>query len=270
MTPRQVKLMNKNNLNRSQHYLQLILEIYKRIPKHRKTTAKEIQMQLANIGIIRTERTIQRNLADIVQFFDDIDVDNRERPYGYTRRSNSMLSHNPQEALLLHLTTHYLNYLLPVTLTTSMESVFSDAKRIFLPENVTSKERQWIDKVCVITEPLPTASHIVPHVFESISYALFHNRLLSRHYIDSSKSKKIKDVMPLGLAQKGRWLYLIYKLKGDHLERMLAVHDIMLVNVSTFQFIYPTDFKLKQYIAERQWLNNPGRNINFNKVSHAI
>ncbi|MGR6781777.1 hypothetical protein ACU5B6_26170 [Moritella viscosa] len=73
MTTRQVKLMNQNSLNRSQHYLQLILEIYKRIPKHRKTTAKEIQMQLANIGIIRTERTIQRNLADIVQFFDDID-----------------------------------------------------------------------------------------------------------------------------------------------------------------------------------------------------
>ena len=68
--------MNKNAPNRSQHYLQLILEIYKRIPKHRKTTAKEIQQQLTNIGIDRSERSIQRNLADMVQFFDDIEMDN--------------------------------------------------------------------------------------------------------------------------------------------------------------------------------------------------
>ncbi len=75
--------MNDTKLNRSQHYIQLVLEIYKRIPNSRKITAKEIQQQLSEVGIVRSERTIQRNLTDIAQFFDDVDVDMRDKPFGY-------------------------------------------------------------------------------------------------------------------------------------------------------------------------------------------
>ncbi|KFK53390.1 transcriptional regulator, partial [Vibrio vulnificus] len=99
--------MNDTKLNRSQHYIQLVLEIYKRIPNSRKITAKEIQQQLSEVGIVRSERTIQRNLTDIAQFFDDVDVDMRDKPFGYSRRSRHLLSHGPQEAVLMMLAEKY-------------------------------------------------------------------------------------------------------------------------------------------------------------------
>ena len=246
--------MNKNAPNRSQHYLQLILEIYKRIPKHRKTTAKEIQQQLTNIGIDRSERSIQRNLADMVQFFDDIEMDNRDKPYGYTRRSNDLLSSTLHGALLLHLTTHYLRYLLPVTLTASMENILSDTKRLFLPENANSKERQWVNKIGVVNDSFTQSFLCMPsHIFEPVSYALFHNRLLSLTYTEGTQAKKIKEVMPLGLVQQGEWLYLIYQTKEEVITYSICLHHIIQVSVSTFSFTYPSEFTLQQYLNEKEW-----------------
>lgn len=249
--------MNKNAPNRSQHYLQLILEIYKRIPKHRKTTAKEIQQQLTNIGIDRSERSIQRNLVDMVQFFDDIEMDNRDKPYGYTRRSSSLLSEHRQDALLLYLATHYLRYLLPVTLTASMENILSDTKRLFLPENANSKERQWVNKIGVVNDSFTQSFLCMPsHIFEPVSYALFHNRLLSLTYTEGTQAKKIKEVMPLGLVQQGEWLYLIYQTKKENIAHSICLHYIIQVSVSTFSFTYPSEFTLQQYLNETEWKAN--------------
>ncbi|TOL80716.1 WYL domain-containing protein, partial [Vibrio parahaemolyticus] len=59
-----------------------MLEILKRIPKHRKITALEIREQLEVIGISRDIRTIQRNLEMLSEHF-PIDRDTRSKPYGY-------------------------------------------------------------------------------------------------------------------------------------------------------------------------------------------
>ncbi|EHK2886875.1 WYL domain-containing protein, partial [Vibrio parahaemolyticus] len=208
--------MNDTKLNRSQHYIQLVLEIYKRIPNSRKITAKEIQQQLSEVGIVRSERTIQRNLTDIAQFFDDVDVDMRDKPFGYSRRSRHLLSHGPQEAVLLSLAENYLRYLLPVNLMKTLDTVFNDAKQHLFPTTSNVKERQWLKKVRFVSEGVPLLPpHIDNEIFEKVSYALFHNRYLSLCYTNANLEQKSKEVMPLGLAQQGSRLYLVCRFR-DH------------------------------------------------------
>ncbi|CAH8190655.1 WYL domain-containing protein [Vibrio aestuarianus] len=255
--------MDDTKLNRSQHYIQLVLEIYKRIPNSRKITAKEIQLQLSEIGIARSERTIQRNLTDIAQFFDDVDVDTRDKPFGYSRRSQNLLSHGPQEAVLLSLAENYLRYLLPVNLMKTLDSVFNDAKQHLFPTTSNMKERQWLRKVCFVNEGVPLLPpHIDNKIFEKVSYALFHNRYLSICYTNANLEYKSKDVMPLGLAQQGSRLYLVCRFHGHTNERSLALHRINKVNVSTFDFTYPSDFDLERYELDGRFYFGEGNEVN--------
>lgn len=252
--------MNYTKLNRSQHYIQLVLEIYKRIPNSRKITAKEIQQQLSEVGIVRSERTIQRNLTDIAQFFDDVDVDMRDKPFGYSRRSRHLLSHGPQEAVLLSLAENYLRYLLPVNLMKTLDTVFNDAKQHLFPTTSNVKERQWLKKVRFVSEGVPLLPpHIDNEIFEKVSYALFHNRYLSLCYTNANLEQKSKEVMPLGLAQQGSRLYLVCRFRGHTNERSLALHRIHKASISTFDFAYPSDFDLERYDLDGRFYFGEGR-----------
>ncbi|EPS3381274.1 helix-turn-helix transcriptional regulator [Vibrio cholerae] len=254
--------MNDTKLNRSQHYIQLVLEIYKRIPNSRKITAKEIQQQLSEVGIVRSERTIQRNLTDIAQFFDDVDVDMRDKPFGYSRRSRHLLSHGPQEAVLLSLAENYLRYLLPVNLMKTLDTVFNDAKQHLFPSTSNVKERQWLKKVRFVSESVPLLPpHIDNEIFEKVSYALFHNRYLSLCYTNANLEQKSKEVMPLGLAQQGSRLYLVCRFRGHTNERSLALHRIHKANISTFDFAYPSDFDLERYDLDGRFYFGEGEEI---------
>ncbi|RXP91561.1 WYL domain-containing transcriptional regulator [Vibrio parahaemolyticus] len=254
--------MNDTKLNRSQHYIQLVLEIYKRIPNSRKITAKEIQQQLSEVGIVRSERTIQRNLTDIAQFFDDVDVDMRDKPFGYSRRSRHLLSHGPQEAVLLSLAENYLRYLLPVNLMKTLDTVFNDAKQHLFPTTSNVKERQWLKKVRFVSEGVPLLPpHIDNEIFEKVSYALFHNRYLSLCYTNANLEQKSKEVMPLGLAQQGSRLYLVCRFRGHTNERSLALHRIHKASISTFDFAYPSDFDLERYDLDGRFYFGEGEEI---------
>ncbi|EMK3412632.1 WYL domain-containing protein [Vibrio parahaemolyticus] len=254
--------MNDTKLNRSQHYIQLVLEIYKRIPNSRKITAKEIQQQLSEVGIVRSERTIQRNLTDISQFFDDVDVDMRDKPFGYSRRSRHLLSHGPQEAVLLSLAENYLRYLLPVNLMKTLDTVFNDAKQHLFPTTSNVKERQWLKKVRFVSEGVPLLPpHIDNEIFEKVSYALFHNRYLSLCYTNANLEQKSKEVMPLGLAQQGSRLYLVCRFRGHTNERSLALHRIHKASISTFDFAYPSDFDLERYDLDGRFYFGEGEEI---------
>ncbi|MFN1533567.1 helix-turn-helix transcriptional regulator [Vibrio jasicida] len=225
----------------------LVFELYRRIPKSQKITAKELQTQLADSGIYRDIRTIQRNLNVVVEYF-DVEKDDRDKPYGYSRRSNNILFIGPSEAILLSLAESFLINLLPVSLRNKIQGAFKDARNQLLPGNSNDKERQWLNKVRFIREVQPLLPpKINQTVFESISAALFHNRWLSISYTNYKQESKQKEVMPLGLVQQGNRLYLVCRFKGYLDERTLAVHRIGKATMSTFTFNYPPDFSLANY-----------------------
>ncbi len=253
--------MKRTNLNHDGEKITLAFELYKRIPKSKKITAKELQEQLAYAGILRDIRTIQRNLNLIVEYF-DVERDDRDKPYGYSRRSNYILSIGASEAILLSLAESYLINLLPVSLTHKIEAAFNDARYQLLPSNLNTKERQWINKVRYVSETQPLlAPRIDQAVFEQISIALFHNRWLAVVYRNADRAEKRKDVMPLGLAQQGSRLYLVCRFKGYENERSLALHRISKATVSTFTFVYPSDFNLAKYDADARFGFGEGERI---------
>lgn len=235
----------------------LSLEILKRIPKKRKITAKEIQQQLQSSGIDRSLRTIQRNLDMLSRDF-DIEKDESNKPYGYRWvSSNSVFSVptlSPKESVLLNLAHEYLENLLPPTIMQSFDGFFSEAQYQLCPNAKNQKEREWLKKVRVVSEGVPMLPpEIDKQVFDQISEALFHNRLLNIEYYNSLQEQKSAQVMPLGLVQQAQRLYLVCRFDGYQDTRNVAIHRVKKAIVSTFTFERPTGFKLNQYDAEARF-----------------
>lgn len=230
------------------------LEILKRIPKKRKITAKEIQEQLQSNGIERSLRSIQRNLEVLSRDF-DIEKDESSKPFGYRWIGNnsalSVSNLSPQESVLLNLAHEYLTNLLPPTIMQAMDGFFNEARYQMCPNGKNEKEREWLKKVRVVSEGVPMLPpDINTDVFAKISEALFHNRLLNIEYYNSLQEHKSAQVMPLGLAQQGKRLYLVCRFDGYNDERNIAIHRVKKAITSTFTFQRPTDFRLSQYDAE--------------------
>ncbi|WP_409075363.1 helix-turn-helix transcriptional regulator [Pantoea sp. C3] len=229
----------------------LALELLRRIPRGRKITARELHEQLLHAGIARDLRTIQRNLEMLCDHF-DIECDNRSRPYGYRWLENSngvslpMLT--PQESLLLAMAEAHLKPILPSRLIKSMTGLFTQAQRNLHDNGPSRLEAEWPDKVRIVATSQPLLPPpIADGVFESVSEALYLNRLLRITYRNASGKESENTVMPLGLAQQGPRLYLVCRFEGYNNERSLALNRIITTSVSTFTFERPAEFNLKKY-----------------------
>ena len=92
--------------------LQIQLEILRLIPKTRFITAEEILQKLADIGVQRDIRSIQRQLESLSEQF-EIERDMRDKPYGYRWKLNAkgldLPILNEQQSLVLMLAKQYLN-----------------------------------------------------------------------------------------------------------------------------------------------------------------
>ncbi|MBW4048764.1 MAG: WYL domain-containing protein [Proteobacteria bacterium] len=232
----------------------ILLEILKRIPKHRKITAAELHRQLAAEGFDRDIRTVQRHLDTLAERF-ELERDARSKPYGYSwlarAQGIALPSLTPQESLLLKLAHAQLHALLPPKLMRSMEGFFEQASRNLGPDSNARLERQWLRKVRVVSTSQPLlAPEIKPSVFESVSEALFDNRYLDVDYANAAGWKQRARVMPLGLAQQGPRMYLVCRFDGYDDERSLALHRIQSASITTLSFDYPKDFDLARYDAE--------------------
>jgi len=234
--------------------VRLALELLRRIPRNRKVTAGELQAELADAGIERDVRTVQRQL-EVLSLEFDIERDERSKPYGYKWRENakgfSLPMLTEQESLLLALAEQHVSNLLPANLARSMQGFFVQARANLGNSAQAKKEKEWLSKVRVVstTQPLLPPS-IKPHVFEEVSGALFANRWLDVKYQNSAGKKTEAAVMPLGLAQQGPRMYLVCRFRGFDDERCLALHRILSAKASTLGFERPADFDLAKFDDE--------------------
>ena len=193
--------------------LTLSLELLKRIPKGRTITAAELRQQLidADVKFERKLRTIQRLLETLSAFY-DIERDDSSKPYRYCWKENakglSLPGLSPQESLLLTLAEQQLSSLLPSRLMKSMQGFFNQARGQLNEKGATLLERQWLDKVRVVSTSQPLLPPKVNSgVFEQVSNALYGNQWLDVDYQNAAGKKTASRVMPLGLAQQGPRMY---------------------------------------------------------------
>lgn len=229
--------------------VRLAIELLRRIPRGRKVSAAALHAQISDMDIGRDIRTIQRQLEMLSEHF-GIEQDDSSKPYGYSWKEGAGISlpgMTGQEALILRLAEERLRNLLPASLLKSMDGFFAQAMRSLGPGRNAQLERQWLDKVRIVstTQPLlpPT---IGPGILEEVSNALFGNRWLHVDYENAAGKRSEADVMPLGLAQQGPSLYLVARYRGYDNERCLALHRIHTAEASTLTFERP-DFDLKTF-----------------------
>lgn len=236
----------------------LAVELLRRIPRGRKITAGELQRQLKDAGMARTERTIQRQLELLCSHF-EIERDERSKPYGYRwlegAQSLAVPHLTPHESLLLQLAQEHLKHLLPQRLMQSMDGFFTQARRNLEGQHPSDNQdnglrlaRQWPRKVRVVATSQPLLPpRVAPGVLEEVSEALYANRWLELDYKNAAGKQKTIQVMPLGLAQQGVRLYLVCRYDGFDNERSLALHRIQKAQASTLTFEHPPGFDLQKY-----------------------
>lgn len=237
--------------------LQLTLELLKRIRKDRAVTAAELRQTLIDTDTRYTRelRTIQRMLealSDPDFKALDIERDESSKPYRYRWKQSAKPLNigglSPQESLLLRLAEQQLGNLLPARLMKSMEGFFSQARGRLDESDTNQLEREWLDKVRVVSTSQPLLPPKVDaDVFEQVSNALYGNQWLEVEYQNAAGKKTKSKVMPLGLAQQGPRMYLVCRYDGFDDERCLALHRLISAEASTLTFERPKDFDLKQF-----------------------
>ncbi|MBX9612269.1 MAG: WYL domain-containing protein [Burkholderiales bacterium] len=243
----------------------LALELLRRIPRNRKVSAPELHAQLADQGIARDLRTIQRQLEMLSEHF-PIERDDRNKPYGYRWKESAnglaLTTLSEPESLLLTLAEQQLRKLLPASLMKTMETFFVQARTNLGPSANPRREHEWLSKIRVVSETQPLLPpQIRPGVFEAVSNALYGNQWLDLHYKNAAGKKSNARVMPLGLAQQGTRLYLVCRFEGYDNERSLALHRIVSATASTLTFDRPKDFDLQQYDADGRFGFGEGKRI---------
>jgi predicted DNA-binding transcriptional regulator YafY len=236
----------------SMETLKISLELLRRIPKSRPVSTTELHQQLAEAGIERDMRTIQRQLEALLECYPDIERDHSSKPHRFSwkERAKGMLlpSLSTQESLLLMLAEQHLRSLLPARLMKSMEGFFAQAHSDLESKATGQLDREWLEKVRVVSTSQPLLPpKIDPTVFEQVSNALYGNNWLDVDYKNAAGKQTSARVMPLGLAQQGPRIYLVCRFDGYDNERSLALHRILTARASLFTFTRPKDFDLKQF-----------------------
>src|SRR5579859_804118 len=116
------------------------------------------------------------------------------------------------------LAQQHLRAMLPPSLMKGMDVFFAEARRSLDALGDKRLAKEWPDKVRVIGETVKMIPATVrAGVFETVSQALYANRWLQVRYRAAGDRVSAKQVMPLGLAQRGPRLYLVcrYELTDE-------------------------------------------------------
>jgi predicted DNA-binding transcriptional regulator YafY len=84
-------------------------------------------------------------------------------------------------------------------------------------------------------------------VFETITEALYQNRVIALAYENAGGKVSEIEVLPLGLVQQGCRFYIVCRYRDSDKEYSLAVHRIKSAKSTIFQFDPPAEFDLRQY-----------------------
>ena len=244
--------------------LTLAIEVLRRIPRHTKITTVDLHEQLKGAGFERDERSIQRLLKSLSEQF-DIERDDRSLPYGYRWKELGqglmVPTLNRQESLLLLLAEQQLKPLLPPNVLKAMNGFFKQAKANLAPHQNAKLEKQWLQKVRVVSETQPLLPpKLANGVLEAVTAALYANHWLDVVYTNQKDERKQHRVMPLGLAQQGPRLYLACQFEGYDNHRILALHRMHTATDSGLAFERP-DFDLAAYDGEGHFAVGNGERI---------
>ena len=247
--------------------IKIRLEILTLIPKRpKKISSTEIYQKLTALGYQRTERSIQRALTDLCEQFDQLECDDRAKPYAYCWKEKSVGLNLPMlneaQSLVLRLAQQQLKLLLPHNVMASMEGFFTQANENLAYDADKKAAKEWLKKVAVA----PTSQPLIPakcsmEIFDQISSALYHNKMLKITYRNQANETHEAWVKPLAFVQQGASNYLVAQYEGQSDYRHLALHRFLAAEASTLSFDRPADFSLKKHMDDQRFGFGQGNKI---------
>ena len=287
-----LKSTASSNADSTKHSpLHVALTVLRFLSTNQSISSTMLIEQLAAREIVLTDRSMQRMMVSLKKYLgDQLDVNISSKPYSYRLKSKvdsfSASTLDLHESLLLEITKQKLNQFLPPVLVDAMHGFFEQAAANFRSTDQNNKDKQWLGKVEIVSETQPLLPvEIDPTLFKEVSQALYHNRYLDITYQNHNDAISEHRVMPLGLGMQGARLYLVcrfeqYAQKEE--QRLLAIHRILTAKMSTFEFIRPPNFNLKDYIHQGAFgfgdgklitlkfkiQKNAGKHLTETKLSH--
>lgn len=224
-------------------------------------TISKIQKKLSNIGIQRSERTLQRKINDIREYY--LDVSDSEKAWKIQLKKNlgqiNFGCLTRSESFLLTLAYKQLDSMLPASLKIALQSLFTQASFVFNNNPQAILDRQWVDKIYAAnpTQPLIPAENN-PGVLDDVTEALYKNNYLKVIYKNKIGEVREGDVMPLALVQQGNKMLLVCccnqwsnQNENKSIYWNLMLHRIQSTKIlENHSFIRPAEFNVKEYEAK--------------------
>ncbi|WP_443743404.1 helix-turn-helix transcriptional regulator [Sutterella sp.] len=247
-----------------------MVRILECIPLKRWVTGSEIQQKLAADGIDIRRRTLQRYLKTIREnpHVFPIVANMSRKPYGFRWNTSGRGLHLPllgsQETLLLRLCDQYLHMLLPSTILSGLKPLFADARNAA----DASPTASWLRKMKVVSPALPFLPPTIRDtVFEAVTEALLHDRLLFVRYNNARDHTVEANVKPLGLVQQDVRTYLVCQFEKYDNYRHLALHRIETAHMLDTRFERPEGFDLDAYTNAAPFNYAVGRSVKLEIVT---
>jgi predicted DNA-binding transcriptional regulator YafY len=237
----------------------IYLQILGKLSRTSSRTARQILDSLRDDGVDIELLSLQRALKAMREepkFH--IECDDTTKPFGYRLSKSSpfaMSSMTPSESLLLQLSGDFLRYLLPASVTRAMGSLFDSARVSMQGQQTRDEVKAWRSKIAVVPNQLSfVPPKILPRILDTVTEALFRNRVLLMSYTapDPKNNKKDVAVEPLGLVQQDHRIYLVAQYEGTNQIRHFALHRFTKAEVTDRAFS-PKGFSLRQYVSERHF-----------------
>jgi len=175
-------------------------------------TAKQFHQELVEQGYDVSLRTVERDLARLVEVFPaQINYIRKFPPFGYKLRDGRKKSNmSPNEAVSLLIAHEYLEPLIP-KIVQNLRLYIEEAKAT-IKTDYSINFRQWQKKIYVKNEGFQLMPNKIDlGVLSSIHSALFNGHCISAEYFSraAQKVQQFNTLYPIGLVHTGRILYLV-------------------------------------------------------------
>jgi len=244
-----------------------LLRLIRRHPSKDSTTVLFHKVQ--DLGFSTTERTVQRDLNDLANFF-PIEANRRSKPYQWYYPEGVNMVDVPgmdsHTALTFLLVKQYLKPLLPHATLNNIKGYFKTAEKILNKINSSKGAIAWPNKVRVLqVGPNRIKPEIKDDVHHQVYEALLFNRQLNITYQSSEQTTEYNQVNPLAVVLKDDITYLICSTT-DYPITMFALHRVLTATLLDIPSSSPDDFDIDEAIASGKLNFSVGRDIKLKAI----
>lgn len=226
------------------------ISILAKLSRYKKTTARDIQKQLAGEGEPVTLRTIQRDLVELASIFPILGDESKPINWSLEKQAELIVPNfDLTTSVMFVLADKHLKDLLPPSMLSRLAPFVITAKR-FLDNIPNNSASQWPKKVALHPKGLPLQPTDVDEVIMNAVYSsVLRERCLKIQY-NSLASGHIDNytIHPHGVVVRGERSYLIASYDGYDDLRQLSFSRITAAEELERKAIINNDFSLNNFV----------------------